>query len=166
MRPGHQRPLLALRRSETEAVCAQLDLSVVHDDSNHDLRFTRNRVRHQVLPLLAETAGRDLVPILARQADVMRDDADLLDELAALIDPTDALALAAAPLPLARRAVRRWLTAYDLEGHPPDLATVHRVLAVASGDAVRCDLTGGFAVERHRQRLSITAPPRDRDAPF
>jgi tRNA(Ile)-lysidine synthase len=166
MRPGHQRPLLALRRSETEAVCAQLDLSIVHDDSNHDLRFTRNRVRHQVLPLLAETAGRDLVPILARQADVMRDDADLLDELAALIDPTDALALAAAPLPLARRAVRRWLTAYDPEGHPPDLATVHRVLAVASGDAVRCDLTGGFSVVRHRQRLSITAPPRDRGAPF
>jgi tRNA(Ile)-lysidine synthase len=166
MRPGHQRPLLALRRSETEAVCAQLDLLIVHDNSNHDLRFTRNRVRHQVLPLLAETAGRDLVPILARQADVMRDDADLLDELAALIDPTDALALAAAPLPLARRAVRRWLTAHDLEGHPPDLATVHRVLAVASGHVVRCDLTGGFSVERHRQRLSITAPPRDRGAPF
>ena len=53
----------------------------------------------------------------------------MLDELAAALDPTDARALAAAPLPLARRAVRRWLTCE----HPPDLATVDRVLQVARG---------------------------------
>ena len=53
----------------------------------------------------------------------------LLDGLAAALDPTDARALSAAPAALARRAVRRWLTA-GCE-HPPDAATVERVLAVA-----------------------------------
>ena len=49
--------------------------------------------------LCAELAGRDPVPVLARQAAVLRDEADLLDELAraAVPDPADRTALAAAP---------------------------------------------------------------------
>ena len=64
-----------------------------------------------------------------------RDDAALLDELAARARP-DRRARAARPrrLPLARRAVRAWLRCgSDAEHHPPDAATVERVLAVARG---------------------------------
>ncbi len=102
-----------------------------HDPSNADRRFVRNRVRHELLPLASAIAGRDLVPVLARQAALLADEADLLDELAAGIDPADADALSAAPAPLARRATRRWLRG-DAP-HPPDLAAVERVLAVARG---------------------------------
>ena len=58
---------------------------------------------------LQDIAARDVSALLARQADLLRDDADLLDALSLELDPTDAKALQAAPLPLARRAVRRWL---------------------------------------------------------
>lgn len=155
MRPSVRRPLLALRRADTEWVCEALDLEIVADESNLDPRFLRNRVRHEVLPLLTGLAGRDLVPIITRQADLVRDDGDLLDELAAAIDPTDALVLSAAPLPLARRAVRRWLTEAGGTGHPPDLAAVDRVLDVATGRAVGCEIAGGLQVHRRHQRLSI-----------
>jgi tRNA(Ile)-lysidine synthase len=155
MRPSVRHPLLALRRADTEWVCSTLDLEVVADETNDDPRFLRNRVRHEVLPLLAQLAGRDLVPIITRQADLVRDDGDLLDELAAAIDATDALVLAAAPLPLARRAVRRWLTEAGTSGHPPDLAAVDRVLDVAAGRATGCEIAGGLRVHRHRQHLSI-----------
>ena len=74
------------------------------------------------------------------------------DELAARLDPTDARSLAAAPLPLARRAVRRWLTAE----HPPDLATVDRVLAVARGEALATEVGGGLRVSRHQQQLVLS----------
>jgi tRNA(Ile)-lysidine synthase len=157
MRPSHRRPLLALRRADTESVCAALELEIVHDESNDDPRFLRNRVRHEVLPLLTELAGRDLVPILTRQADVVRDEGDLLDELASAIDVTDARALRAAPLPLARRAVRRWLTEAGRTGHPPDLAAVDRVLDVAAGRTLACEVAGGLQVRRRLQRLSISA---------
>jgi tRNA(Ile)-lysidine synthase len=155
MRPGHRRPLLALRRADTEWVCEAMGLETVEDESNADRRFLRNRVRHEALPLLTELAGRDLVPILTRQADLVRDEGDLLDHYAASLDPTDAAALSAAPLPLARRAVRRWLTDAGCTGHPPDLATVDRVLAVAAGSVIACQVPGGLRVRRHRQRLSI-----------
>jgi tRNA(Ile)-lysidine synthase len=126
----------------------------VHDPSNDSPAHRRNRVRHELLPLLDDLAARDLVPVLARQAELLRGDAELLDELAAAIDPTDAAALAAAPLPLARRAVRRWLRA-GLEQHPPDRATVDRVLDVARGDAVACEVGGGRAVRRSAGHLTL-----------
>jgi tRNA(Ile)-lysidine synthase len=156
---GPVRPLLGLRRSETAALCAAEGLVPVVDPSNHDLRFRRNQVRHQVLPMLCEVAGRDLVPVLARQARLLGDDAGLLEALAGEIDVTDARQLAAAPQPLARRAVRRWLrseaTFADAELHPPTADEVARVLAVASGAVRACELSGGRRVERHAGRLRV-----------
>ena len=146
-----RRPLLDLRRAETVALCAELGLSPVVDPTNTSPAWRRNRVRRELLPLLDDIAERDVVPVLGRQADLLRDDEDLLDELAAVIDVTDARALAAAPRPLARRAVRRWL-AVD---HPPDAATVERVLAVAGGASRACDVGFGRRVERHAMRLHL-----------
>lgn len=151
MRPGHRHPLLGVRRHETHALCDAAGLEVVVDVTNDDRSLLRNRLRHELLPLLNEASQRDLVPVLARQAALLRDDADLLDELADAIDPTDARVLAAAPLPLARRAVRRWLTT----DHPPDLATVDRVLGVARGESIACEVGGGRRVSRRQQRLRI-----------
>ena len=154
MQPTDQRPLLHIRRSETEALCSALGIAVFNDPSNNDERFQRNRIRHEVLPLLESLAKRDLVPVLTRQADLLRDDDDLLNELAGALDPTDALALANAPIALSRRAIRTWLT------HPlvPDSATVERVLEVARGNALACDIGLGRQVRRSQQRLRITEP--------
>jgi tRNA(Ile)-lysidine synthase len=115
----------------------------------------RNRIRQQILPLLNEAAHRDLTPILSRQAALMADDSTLLDELASSIDPTDAKALTAAPIALARRAIRRWLSTT----HPPDAASVERVLAVARGEVIACELPGGIRISRTNQRISITPTP-------
>lgn len=156
IRPSARRPLLGLRRAETSELCRALGLRPVDDPSNADARFVRNRVRHELLPLLDDISGRDLAPVLVRQADLLRDDGDLLDLLAAELDPTDAKALAAAPIALARRAVRRWLTVE----HPPDAATVDRVLAVARGVAVACELGGGRRIERRAQRLHLLGAAR------
>lgn len=150
--PGPRRPLLALRRAETRSLCSAAGLPTIDDPTNADPRFRRNRVRHELLPLIAAIADRDPVPLLTRTADLLRDDDRLLDELSGDLDPTDARALTAAPPPLARRAVRRWLRA---DGYPPDAATVARVLDVAAGRASACEIGGGRRVERTAQRLHV-----------
>ena len=141
------RPLLDVRRADTRALCVGLGLDVVVDPTNDDRTFRRVAIRHDVLPLLSSLAERDLVPVLARQAAIMRSDSEYLDELAASVwpgvDGPRAAALAALPEPLARRAVRRWLGA-----PPPSMAEVERVLAVAAGDARATELAGGRAVRR------------------
>jgi tRNA(Ile)-lysidine synthase len=152
MAPGGH-PLLGLRRAETRALCAGLALTPVEDPSNADPTHRRNRVRAELLPLANAIAERDVVPVLARQAATLRDEAAFLDGLAAGLDPTDARALAAAPAVLARRAVRRWLAGG--QPHPPDRATVERVLAVARGEARATDVGGGRRVARSQGRLTL-----------
>ncbi len=127
------------------------------DASNDDPAYVRNRVRHELLPLCAEVARRDPVPLLARQAGVLRDEVTLLDSLAsdALPDPADARALARASRPLARRALRRWLREQTGGAHPPTQAEVDRALAVASGVAVGTELGGGRRLRRTRGRLRV-----------
>jgi tRNA(Ile)-lysidine synthase len=157
IRPGPTKPLLGIRRADTRALCAELGLTVVEDPSNVDPAIRRNRVRHELLPLMDDIARRDVAGLLARQAALLREDADLLESLAASIDPTDARALAAAPAPLARRAVRRWLR-WGPEAHPPDAAAVERVLAVARGEARATEIGGGRRVARRAGRLRVEGP--------
>ena len=119
-------------------------------------------MRHRLLPLAAEVAGRDVVPLLARTADLARADEALLGALAAqqVDDVLDARALAAAPRPLATRAVRSWLAeARSVEGtgHPPTAAEVDRVLAVAGNEVQATELSGGLRVSRSGGRLRLTA---------
>jgi hypoxanthine phosphoribosyltransferase len=170
MAPGFRHPLLALRRHETHRLCREVGLVPVCDESNRDPAFVRNRVRHELLPLCAEVAGRDPVPVLARQAGVLRDEVALLHKLAAeaVPDPADARLVAASPRPLARRALRDWLRAdaadaADAAGgasaHPPSLAEVDRVLAVAAGQAVGTELSGGRRVRRSHGRLTVIPAP-------
>jgi tRNA(Ile)-lysidine synthase len=148
------RPLLAIRRAETEALCASLALTPAHDPTNDDLTLRRNWIRHEVLPQLADGAARDLVPLLARQADVLHAESDYLDGLARAAWPSDGTASAAAltalhPV-LARRAVRCWLGP-----PPPSLAEVDRVLAVASGAHRATELSAGRRVWRRVGQLYV-----------
>lgn len=154
MHPGPTKPILALRRSETEALCAELGLDPVDDPSNRDPAFTRNRVRHEVLPLLDDVVGRDVAALTSRTASLLGDDAAFLSLLAEQIDPTDAKALAAAPLPLSRRAVRRWLVTEN-PPYPPESAVVERVLAVANGLIRATEVGGGRSVRRGNGRLRL-----------
>jgi tRNA(Ile)-lysidine synthase len=155
-----RRPLLALRRHETRALCDALALDVVDDPMNDDPTFRRVRVRHELVPLLSDIAERDVVPVLARQAELLRGAAVELDRRAAALDPTDADALRDATPALARQALRTWLRGCSDERHPPDAATVERVLAVVVGSARATDVGRGWRVERHARRL-VLVPPSD-----
>ena len=158
MRRGVRHPILALRRSETVAYADALGVETVRDPSNDDPRYRRNRVRNELLPLLEDVAGRDLVPVIARQGDLLRDESTLLDELAAHLDPTDVHALRAAPIALTRRALRRWLRDHSTHGYSPDSSVIERVLRVVSGEVVACEIAGGQRVRRSKGRLSIEDP--------
>jgi tRNA(Ile)-lysidine synthase len=90
-RGRYLRPLLPVRRATTQAACAALGLPVWDDPHNDDPRFTRVRVRHEVLPVLESVLGPGVAEALARTAGQLRDDADALDALArAESDQTEA----------------------------------------------------------------------------
>jgi len=148
-----RRPLLALRRHETRALCRVVGLEPLSDPMNDDPRFVRNRIRHEVLPLLADVSGRDPVPLLARHAMRATEATDLLAGLVADVDPTDVRALADLPDDLVRLALRGWLT-LEAGGRPPDAASVDRVLDVVRGRIRATQVVGGHRVARSAGRLS------------
>lgn len=159
IRRGPRHPILDLRRVETVQVCAIEGLVPFVDPSNVDPTFVRNRIRLEVLPLLADIAVRDPVPVLVRQADVFVSVVDHLRDEADALDVTDAAALAAAPVAVARAAIREWLRCDVPDRHPPDGATVERVLGVARGESVATEVGAGRRVERTDMRLRLV-PPR------
>lgn len=81
--PGRLRPLLGLRRAQIAAWAAARGLTWVEDESNADLRFSRNGIRHRVLPAI-ERRFPSAVPAMARAAEHFREASGLLDELAAI----------------------------------------------------------------------------------
>jgi tRNA(Ile)-lysidine synthase len=148
------RPLLATRRAELAALCDALALLVLHDPMNDDERYRRVALRRRVMPLLGQLAERDLVPVLAGQAEILGEESDFLDALARAAWPVDgdtpARELAALEPVLARRAVRQWLGP-----PPPSRAEVARVLEVASASRRATELAGGRTVRRAGGRLRI-----------
>ena len=121
--PPWCRPLLATRRYLTHAACTELGLTPWQDPHNTDPRFTRSRLRAEVLPLLEDVLGGGVTEALARTATAMRENTELIDSLAAKAVPAastgDGLnvkALSALPGPIRRTVIRCWLLAGGATG--------------------------------------------------
>ncbi|MDK7742354.1 tRNA lysidine(34) synthetase TilS [Helcobacillus massiliensis] len=138
-----------LWRKDTRAICDQLDLDIWDDPMNEDQDLLRVAVRTAALPQLQEVLGEHVTSALVRTADLLRDDADVLDDLAAeeftaarrhpsAEDPDGTvLALSATALaPLARALRTRVLKlaaveAARLGGHPSDKSILRRQVLAA-----------------------------------
>jgi len=114
--PPWCRPLLGVRRTVTHDACQELGLTAWQDPHNSDRRFTRTRLRQEVLPLLEQVLGGGVAEALARTATALREDTELIDTLAAQALPDVAAgpgllaqALAALPDVVRRRVIRGWL---------------------------------------------------------
>lgn len=159
MRPYHPpwcRPLLGVRRAVTEAACEELGVAPWLDPHNTDPRFTRVRLRLEVLPLLEDVLGGGVAEALARTAVALREDTDLLDRIAEDALPEvsghaglDTSALAGLPAAVRRRVIRAWL----LAGGACDLTDTH--IRGVDDLVARWHGQGGVAVPSalRRQRL-------------
>jgi tRNA(Ile)-lysidine synthase len=125
------RPLLELARDDTVTACQVEGISYWQDPHNDDPGYARVRVRRTVLPVLEEQLGPGVAGALARTADQLRGDMDLLDEAAeaayaGLPDlPVDGLL--EQPGPIRRRVLRLAALA---AGSPPSELFHEHVLAM------------------------------------
>jgi tRNA(Ile)-lysidine synthase len=156
------KPLLGLRRQDLHDYVDQSGLVARRDETNLDPRYRRNRVRHELLPLLDDVADRDVTPVLARLAAVAAQERQWLAELA----PDDgALTLEAADCRVVRTwppaRLDRWLRRVLAETSPygdtyaPSVADLARATAVVTGAVVACELPGGRRLARRDQRLTL-----------
>ena len=167
------RPLLTIHRAEIVAFLKNHRLRWREDASNRDPHFLRNRVRHEILPLLERRLNPQIRTALLRTAEVLREENAWLDELA-----TDALGkcagparptlsaqqLAALPLPLRRRALRLWLMRAGLATGRLDFEAVDSVLNLLDNlhGTKTVALGDGWRVVRRYDQLAVESnPPAD-----
>ncbi len=164
------RPLIALRRQALRDALVAAGLDWVEDPTNRDPKFLRNRIRHELLPLLAASYHADLVPALTRVARLARESVDALDrtasrELARLgTVHADALtlarsALAALPPAVAAEVLRQ--AAARLGSRAPLRAWAHRGLrrVLATPPPRRPFRLGGVVVEVSGDHVRVGARP-------
>jgi tRNA(Ile)-lysidine synthase len=155
------KPLIALRRSELREVVHEARREVAIDTTNVDVKMLRNRVRLEILPSLERAAGRDLVPVIARQAALIADDRNWLDDLSREnqhgLSDVDCREMRHWPVAKARRWLRERLRVDSADGsHPPSADEIDRAMAVVRGEVVATELSGGRRLARRHNRLSLS----------
>lgn len=118
------RPLLAVSRQETRDFCQYHHLPVWEDAYNQDFRYTRSRIRHQLLPLLTSSFNPQVETALAQTAELLHADVAYLEaqaekilrEATTKINGLTCLSCALLrqiPLALQRRVLRQFLFAHQ-----------------------------------------------------
>ena len=149
---GLRRPLLgAAARRHARDLRRASGSAPVHDPMNDELHHRRVWLRREVIPQLERGARRDLVEVLARQAEVLRDDDELLDALAR----RSTIPTTRPRSPRCRARSRAASCGAGSASPPPPSATVERVLAVARGERRAVELPGRRRVERVGARLHL-----------
>jgi len=142
------RPLLKVPREEVEKYLAALGQTWREDESNLDHRFARNRVRHELLPLLEREYNPNLRQVLSDAAELARGEEEywqtlvereLHDRMAA--QRLRLMNFRTLPLALQRRLLRRFVETANLA---LDFEHVEKLLHCALGELPKAELTGGW----------------------
>lgn len=172
---GLVRPLLEISRSDVDAWVAERKLSFREDSSNAETRFARNRIRHQLLPLLSEQWNPRIAETLARTAEIAAAEETFLTEAVeeiwtrrATIEPDGSvvMALEAPPVALAlrRRLVRKAMEFVRGSLRQIDFDHVEAIIRMAeSGDGHGRVVVPGVDVIRSFNWLRFSAPRNTAD---
>jgi len=153
------RPLLQTWREEIDAYIAKHHLSFREDDSNADRRFTRNRLRHEIIPALEEAFGRDIRRAIWRAAEILRaEDEFLTASLGPENSPVEFRVpqLQAEPMALQRRRLHAWLKARGVPN--VGFAEVEAVRGLLGTRAAKTNLPGGWHARRRAGKLFLESP--------
>ncbi len=178
------RPLLGVARADLQAYLKSKQIVTVNDRTNQELSRARNRVRHQLLPLLQERFNPRIVETLCRTADLMEDTDRFMESAAEVILSSEVLVTAdgapegtallpwqSAPRGSKVRLELPRLATYDgiqqryilraalrrLRGDLRGVAFQHidAVLKLANGKGQAAHLPGGMVATRERGVLCI-----------
>ncbi len=156
------RPMLSMWRSEVDAFVSARGLSFVEDESNQLPRFTRNRIRHALIPELERVMHRPVKEALWRTAELLRADAEFIGAAEAALGPIpeqlDVHDLKTLPLALRRRRVARWLSERGVWDIGFELVEEVSRLVMETSPA-KVNLPGGAFARRRSGRVFIECGP-------
>ena len=161
------RPLIEVTREQVEQYLGSRGTAWREDTTNRELRFARNRIRHELLPELEREWNPQIRGALAHLADLAFEEERWWSGQPGLNGEFRASELAAMPRAIARRAIRRTIAAAKGDLRGIEFEHVERILELASrasGDGRL--LLPGVAVTRSFDRMRVERPEiRNRSEP-
>lgn len=172
------RPLLETSRAEIEGYLHSLNQPWREDHTNRDSRHTRNRIRHELLPLLERDYNPNLRQLLSETAEIARDEEAAWEVLAAKCldrwhqdgrrlllqdqpsgNPSEFLSESVA---LQRRALKCFL---ERHGIAIEFHHVESVRLCAHRDGSVVSLPGGWQAKREGHWLELISPSTTAEKP-
>ena len=150
------RPLLCVWREEIDAYIARDALAFREDASNTDPRHTRNRVRHEIVPMLCAAFGRDVRAAIWRAAELCSAEHEFLADMLTPADiaaELDVRAIRELPPAVQRRVIHAWLRANGVREIAFD--DVENVRALLDGPRAKINLSGARHARRRAGRLFL-----------
>ena len=150
------RPMLGVWRSEIDAYAAAHRLKFREDASNTDPAHQRNRMRHQIIPMLEKEFGREIRKSVWRSADILSAENEWLESL---VEPTPrelpVPELRKLPVAAQRRLILSWLK--KLKVPNAGFREVERVRDLAAGDGspAKINLPGDLHARRRAKKIFI-----------
>ena len=161
----YRRPFLGLKRESTEEICSENEVQYWRDPHNFSEEFLRVKVRTKLLPHMEEVLGPGIAEALVRTAKLLRQDSELLDELAAqYLGGLDCHNLAALPIAIRSRVLRAAIYAAGAPSgsiSAEHLAPIEALVTEWRGQGPT-SLPGGVKVERISGRLSLSQQKENR----
>lgn len=138
------RPLIYCTRDEVESFCAAAGLKYVTDKTNLSDDYTRNKIRHLILPEM-QKINPSLLDTMSRMQKNLREDSDYLEQLgktaleaARLQHGYGTAALADNPKPVLRRAIKRLLTDGGIEPSALRIEMTEQIILAGRGKINPC----------------------------
>lgn len=161
LKSGLVRPLLGIRRAALEEYLRAMKQDWREDSSNRDRRHLRNRVRHELLPLLERDFNPEVARVLAETAEVARGEEEFwqreVERLLPGVCAQDGSSLQVEPLLAQPLAVQRRLVRAALEraGAAFDFRHGEEILRLAQKSRGALELAGGWRVVRVKRELRL-----------
>ena len=155
------RPMLSVRRNEINQYIAENELEYREDGSNAEPFAVRNRMRNEVLPLLKEVMGRDVVPAVLKSLDHSEQQESFFEEMIdyeSMLDPQGRLYLPSlrdAPRVIQQRILHRYLNENAVRNINHDLINAGLSLMDLDQPA-KMSLPKGRFLRRKEQRIFIS----------
>lgn len=159
------RPLLDLTREEIVQFLRRKKVTWREDSSNQSSDYLRNRVRQRILPLIEADLNPNAKAVLARTAEVFREDDELLQTLTeeametclASASELNLVELRREHRSLVRRVIMTWLVANGVSSEDVDLGLIASVekLVVSRKANASMKVSGGIHIVREYDRLCI-----------
>lgn len=152
------RPMLDIWRSEIDLYAQENQLVYMEDETNRSRKFTRNRLRHDIIPWLENKMQRNVRQNLHRAAAILNEENRCLENMVSIEDwdaPLSVAGLILQPIALQRRTILSWLQHHQIsEAGFEEVELVRSLLDLETGPA-RINLSKNRQARRRAGKINL-----------